>query len=127
MKSKVNEKAGRLGALAVIALLAGVVTGVWVVCDRLDDQALAVLAGSICGVAAAIPTSLLILAVQRRQTEERRPQPQQTPMVVMPPQMIQPQMLQPGYSPGVYDFPPLTRGGRYGDLSFDVVGEDLES
>ena len=36
-----------------------------IVGNRLSDEALAVLAGAVCGVGAAIPTSLIIVAVSR--------------------------------------------------------------
>lgn len=39
-----------------------------IVANRLSDEALAVLAGAVCGVGAAIPTSLLVVAV----TQKRR-------------------------------------------------------
>lgn len=38
--------------------------------NRLNDEALAVLTGAVCGVGAAIPTSLLVVAVSRRHNEE---------------------------------------------------------
>lgn len=41
-----------------------------VVGNRLTGEALAVLAGAVCGVGAAIPTSLIIVAISRRQREE---------------------------------------------------------
>ena len=42
-----------------------------VIGERLSDEALAVLAGAVCGVSAAIPTSLLIVFVSRRRDEQR--------------------------------------------------------
>jgi len=39
--------------------------------NRLSNESLAVLAGAVCGVGAAIPTSLLIVAVARRRDEPR--------------------------------------------------------
>jgi hypothetical protein len=59
------------------AILAGlVVTGfsitlALVIGNRLSDEALAVLAGAVCGVGAAIPTSLIVVAVSRRRDESR--------------------------------------------------------
>jgi hypothetical protein len=51
-----------LGLIAVcFAVTLAVMVG-----DRLSDEALAVLAGAVCGVAAALPTSLIILAVLRQ-------------------------------------------------------------
>ena len=56
---------GGLVAMAFAVALA-VIVG-----SRLSDEALAVLAGAVCGVGAAIPTSLLIVAVSRRRDEQR--------------------------------------------------------
>jgi hypothetical protein len=50
-----------LGLLAtVFAVTLAVVVG-----NRLSNEALAVIAGAVCGVGAAIPTSLIIVAVSR--------------------------------------------------------------
>jgi hypothetical protein len=43
-----------------------VVTLGLVVGNRLSDEALGVLAGAVCGVGAAIPTTLIVVAVTRR-------------------------------------------------------------
>lgn len=51
--------------LAATALAVTVMVLV-VIGNRLSDEALAVLAGAACGVGAAIPTSLLVIAVSRR-------------------------------------------------------------
>jgi hypothetical protein len=60
-----------------------------VVGNRLSDEALAVLAGTVCGVGAAIPTSLLIVAVTRRREEPRMqsypPQGVYPPVIVVAP------------------------------------------
>ena len=58
------------GVLSAIALI---VTSVIVVGNRLSQEALAVLAGAVCGVGAAIPTSLLIVAISRRRDTEQQP------------------------------------------------------
>jgi hypothetical protein len=47
------------------------VTLALVIGNRLSDEAMAVLAGAVCGVGAAIPTSLLVIAVSRRRDEPR--------------------------------------------------------
>ena len=63
--------------------------------QRLSDQAMAVLAGSVCGVAASIPPSLLIIWVTRRKQEQRgMPYAGSYPPVVV----VQPPA---AYSPGV--------------------------
>jgi hypothetical protein len=61
-------------ALGLVALAFSATLAV-VVGNRLSDEALAVLAGAVCGVGAAIPTSLLILAIARRKDKpEEHPQ-----------------------------------------------------
>ncbi len=60
---------GRLQTFAGVAATAFAVTLAVVIGNRLSEQALAVLAGAVCGVGAAIPTSLLIVAVTRRRDE----------------------------------------------------------
>jgi hypothetical protein len=39
--------------------------------NRLSSEALGVLAGAVCGVGAAIPTSLIVVAVTRRQDKDQ--------------------------------------------------------
>lgn len=62
-----------------------------IVANRLGDEALAVLAGAVCGVGAAIPTSLLILVLVmgRRTTEREKSRPMSAspypPVVVVAP------------------------------------------
>ena len=65
---------GRLKIFAGLVAMAFAVALAMVIGRRLSDEALAVLAGAVCGVGAAIPTSLLIVAVSRRR-EEQRAQP----------------------------------------------------
>jgi hypothetical protein len=105
-----------LVALAFVATLA-VIVG-----NRLSDEALAVLAGAVCGVGAAIPTSLLILAIARRKDKpEERPQmyAQQQgaypPVIVVAPPNVQqqPYNWNGGYPPSLA--PPTQR-------QFTVVG-----
>ena len=68
-----SRSLGRLKTLIALVVIAFAVTLAVVVGSRLSDEALSVLAGAACGVGAAIPTSLLIVAVSRRRAE---PQPQ---------------------------------------------------
>ena len=78
--------------------------------NRLSNEALAVLAGAVCGVGAAIPTSLLIIAIMRRRdkpseewSEPRQPHPQQgyyPPVIVVSPSSAQQQ------PPGWNGYPP---------------------
>ncbi len=65
-----NSRQSRLQVFAGVAATAFAVTLAVVIGNRLSEQALAVLAGAVCGVGAAIPTSLLIVAVTRRRDEK---------------------------------------------------------
>ena len=109
----------------IFALLLFVSISAYVITNRLSNEAVAVLAGSVCGVGAAIPTSLIIVFVVNRrngQTETRRvPQPQigngNSPVVVIAPPGSQYQQQLP---PAMFDqAPPVAR--RY-----TVVGEEGE-
>ena len=79
---------GRLRIVAGLAVVAFAVTLAGVVGHRLSDEALAVLAGAVCGVGAAIPTSLLIVSVSRRQRDEPRAQPPAYPQGAYPPVVV---------------------------------------
>ncbi len=68
-----NNVVKRLQVLAGLAATAFAVTLAVIIGNRLSDEALAVLAGAVCGVGAAIPTSLLVVAVTRRRDEARAP------------------------------------------------------
>lgn len=80
----------RWKAFTGLVVMAFAVTLAVIIGNRLSDEALAVLAGAVCGVGAAIPTSLLIVAVTRRR-DEPRAQPTMSPgpyppvVVVTPP------------------------------------------
>ena len=95
---------GRLRLVAgVIGTVFAVVLAV-VVGQRLDEQSISVLAGVVCGVAASIPTSLLIVWATRRKQEQyqhqsRQPVGQYPPVVVVqpPPQMGSSMPGQQGY------------------------------
>ncbi len=68
-----NNVVKRLQVLAGLAATAFAVTLAVIIGNRLSDEALAVLAGAGCGVGAAIPTSLLVVAVTRRHDQARAP------------------------------------------------------
>jgi hypothetical protein len=91
MDETVNRSHGwsRVKILAGLVAMAFAVTLAVIVGNRLSDEALAVLAGAVCGVGAAIPTSLLIVAVSRRRDEQRAqpsmPQGAYPPVVVVAP------------------------------------------
>lgn len=84
-----NSRQRRLQVLAGVTATAFAVTLAVVIGNRLSEQALTVLAGAVCGVGAAIPTSLLIVAVTRRRDEGQHSiqQPHNTypPVVVIAP------------------------------------------
>ena len=90
----------------------------------MSDETLAVLAGAICGVGAAIPTSLLILAISRRREDkpERREPPQPAyPYPAQPPAIV---VAPPGYQQPA---PPLpkpepTIGHTESPRTFTVLG-----
>jgi hypothetical protein len=61
----------KLKLFAGLVALAFAVTLALIVGNRLSDEALGVLAGAVCGVGAAIPTSLIVVAVSQRRSESR--------------------------------------------------------
>lgn len=78
----------RLKVFAGLIVMTFAVTLALVIGSRLSDEALAVLAGAVCGVGAAIPTSLLVIAVSRRREERVQPSVQHgvyPPVVVVAP------------------------------------------
>ena len=93
------------GGLVVMAFA---VTLAVIVGNRLSDESLAVLAGAVCGVGAAIPTSLLIVAVARRRDEPR----------------VQPPMPQGAYPPVVVVTPP---GGQQRPNTWDALPPSLSA
>ncbi len=93
-----RERWGRLKIVAGMVMVAFAVTLALIVGNRLSDESLAVLAGAVCGVGAAIPTSLLIVAVSRRRDEHR----------VQPP-------VSPSSYPPVVVVTPSTGQQRFGD------------
>jgi hypothetical protein len=108
------------GGLVVMAFA---VTLAVIVGNRLSDESLAVLAGAVCGVGAAIPTSLLIVAVARRRDEPRvQPPMSQGPyppvVVVTPPGGQQ--------RPNTWDaFPPSSSAPM--QRHFTVVGDEFDT
>jgi hypothetical protein len=104
MDERQNRNGGwsRLKIFAGLAVMAFAVTLAVIVGNRLSDEALAVLTGAVCGVGAAIPTSLLVAAVTRRRDEPR----------------VQPSMPQGVYPPVVVVTPPggQQRPGEWNSL-----------
>ncbi|HEC35395.1 MAG TPA: hypothetical protein ENI39_02550 [Anaerolineae bacterium] len=117
-----SRAGGRIRVLASAVAVAFAVTLAVIIGQRLSDQAMAVLAGAVCGVGASIPTSLLIISVTRRRHERESTRPMQglyPPVVVVQPP-AQPGVSsarQPGYLPPYV--PPARR-------EFTVVGGEME-
>jgi hypothetical protein len=84
-----RDRWGRLKIFAGMVMVAFAVTLALIVGNRLSDESLAVLAGAVCGVGAAIPTSLLIVTVSRRR-EEYRVQPPVSPSSYPPVVVVTP-------------------------------------
>jgi len=122
-----KRRANRLQIAAGLALIVAAAVGVIVITNRLNDQALSVLAGTACGVAAAIPTSLIIVAVTRRRDEPKREAPQvhqppaypyQPPVFMIAPQPYQ----QPAPPPPRPE--PTIGGWTENQRNFTVIGQN---
>ena len=117
-----RSKGRRWQIFAGLVMMAFVVTLAVIIGNRLSDESLAVLAGAVCGVGAAIPTSLLIVAVARRR-DEPRSQPTTTPGPYPPVVVVTPPGGQPW--PGNQNaLPPSLRAPV--QRHFTVVGDAAE-
>jgi hypothetical protein len=112
-------------ALLVVGLIFAIALAI-VVGKKMSAEAMAVVVGVVCGVAAAIPTSILLLVVftrrDRQQLDdmEARSRQQVSPPVVV----IQggaPQALPPGPQAGYW---PAAQPGPAVNREFHVVGGD---
>jgi len=118
-----SRVAKRLGVVLLIFTAAFGLTLAVMVGQRLSDQAMAVLAGAVCGVAASIPPSLLIIWVTRRKpgTPQAWAGPYPPVVVVQPPAM-------PSVPTGATDprYPPTLIPASTVPMQreFVVVGED---
>jgi len=113
---------GRLKLFGVLVAVAFAVTLAVMIGNRLSDESLAVLAGAVCGVGAAIPTSLLVVAIARRR-EEPRPQPTMPQGMVPPVVVVAPPAAQPwpdGWNPALSPLRAPTQ------RQFTVVGGALD-
>jgi hypothetical protein len=114
-----NNVGRRLKIVGVLIVIAFAVTLAVIVGNRLSDESLAVLAGAVCGVGAAIPTSLLIVAITRRREEPRSVQPV-TPQGAYPPVIV---VTPPGVQPRPDDWNVLPSSLRAPvQRQFTVVG-----
>lgn len=124
MKTKPNSH--RLHILIGILGITLVGTLTAIIAIRLNDQALSVLAGAACGVAAAIPTSLLVVAVTNYQRTRQNTHPpagaSYPPVVVVAPTGVQPPTQPPtqSYLQDPYQTYPRQRQTR----TFTIVGEE---
>lgn len=98
---EIGGRWGRLKTFVAVVACAFAITLALVVGNRLTAEALGVLAGAVCGVGAAIPTTLIVVAVTRRHggnesraggwksqhMSERHAYP---PVIVVSPQGLQP-------------------------------------
>ncbi|MEJ2209974.1 MAG: hypothetical protein P8129_13160 [Anaerolineae bacterium] len=124
------EISGGPGLKQVMVAMSLIFVGVLavIVAKQMSAEAMAVVIGIICGVLAAIPTSLLLLVVltrseRRRYDEEdrKKSQRQYPPVVVI--QGGAPQALPPGTPAGYW---PSPAPGPLNDRQWQVVGgEDL--
>jgi len=120
-----KRRTSRLQVTAGIALIFAIAIGMITISNRMSDQALAVLAGAVCGVGAAIPTSLLIVAISRRREEpEKRREPPQPayPYAAQPPMIV---IAPPGYQqhPAQPPRPEPTIGYTQDQRTFTVLGQ----
>jgi hypothetical protein len=103
------------GALAFCGVFA-IVVGV-----RLEQAALTAIVGVVCGVAASIPTSLLIVALLHKQDDKRYrrdlKRASQPHVVVVTPQSLPQTQRQDGW-PAEYALPVP------GQRQFSIIGED---
>jgi len=72
-ETKSQDRWNRLKVFAGLLVVTFTVTLAAIIGNRLSDESLAVLAGAACGVGAAIPTSLLVVAVSRKREEQQEP------------------------------------------------------
>ena len=112
-------------ALLIVGLIFAIALAV-VVGKKMSAEAMAVVVGVVCGVAAAIPTSILLLVVftrrDRQQLDEmetRSRQHSSPPVVVI--QGGAPQALPPGPQAGYW---PAAQPGPAVNREFHVVGGD---
>jgi len=118
-----SRVAKRLGVVLLIFTAAFGLTLAVMVGQRLSDQAMAVIAGAVCGVAASIPPSLLIIWVTRRKpgTPQAWAGPYPPVVVVQPPAAYPPGV---GNAGNPYLQPPASMSTVPVQREFVVVGEE---
>ncbi len=108
--------------LVPVACLVFVITLAIVIGQRMSTDAMAVVIGVIFGVAASIPTSLLIIAASRRSAADRAMADRAGYERYMPPVIVlSPGAQQPGWPSPLSNAPPLTPPV---ERRFRIVGDD---
>ena len=124
---KPKRRTTRLQLTAAILSLFAVAVGMVILTQRLSNETLAVLAGTICGVGAAIPTSLLIIAITRRRDKDEQPTRREAPQPAYP-YAAQPPMIviaPPGYQQQAPPpRPQPTMGWTDDQRTFTVIGQN---
>lgn len=113
-----------LKRIVVVLAMIFIVTLAVVVGKRMSAEAMAVVVGVVCGVAAGLPTSVLLLMAMTRRDRQRMEQAEWQPRQgnVPPVVVIQggaPQALPPGVQPGYW---PSSPPGPAFQRQFHVVG-----
>ncbi len=109
-----------------LALVGFTVSLAVVIGNRLSSEALAVVTGIVCGVLASVPTSVLLLIMARRLSNEHS-QPPQPPQATYPPVIvINPNAGQPHRPPDPFLDPPASRPTNYLPRDFKIIGEENE-
>lgn len=116
-----KKKGNRLFYIIAITLTVFAISLAIAIVQRMDDAAVAVLAGAVCGVGASIPTSLLVVwATHLRDRNRRQPPPYPTG-VSIPPIILQtpPPLADPRGA-----WPPTTTVEHVPVREFQVVGDE---
>ncbi|MCS7283320.1 MAG: hypothetical protein NZ769_08250, partial [Anaerolineae bacterium] len=120
MGSVESRVAKRLGVVLLVFTAAFGLTLAVMVGQRLSEEAMAVLAGAVCGVVASLPPSLLIVWVTKRRQEQRMVAGPYPPVVVVQPPL--PAASSQGSPPMGMAYPPVAYGPP-APREFVVVGE----
>lgn len=114
-----------MGRVIGLAILLAAVALAFVVGQRMSSDAMAVVVGVVFGVAASIPTSLLVVAATRQRRDEgyrRQDELRAPPQVIV----VQPQPMPPA-PPMLPPAPDLRRWGELNgaeDAVWTMVGEE---
>ncbi|RLI51122.1 MAG: hypothetical protein DRP09_19525 [Candidatus Thorarchaeota archaeon] len=78
-----RERDNRPWIIAGITVTVFAISLAFAIVQRMSNEAVAVLAGAFCGVAASIPTSLLIVWTTTRERYRRQQQPPAYPPIIV--------------------------------------------